>query len=167
MQYIKNAETRDRTGDLQIFGLTLSQLSYRGHVFSSDIPIYKRTAPRIAQSSLFRIQSFLLFLCLCLPKGPVAQWIRHRPTEPRIAGSSPAGVIFPISACSFSHEVENPFFHLKTQGLPLTFVTYVFRMCKEFANCVIMLFRLFCNIQGSLCPFCTLAFNDCQIWSEA
>ncbi len=26
-----NAETRDRTGDLQIFGLTLSQLGYRGH----------------------------------------------------------------------------------------------------------------------------------------
>ena len=26
----KNAETRDRTGDLQIFSLTLSQLSYRG-----------------------------------------------------------------------------------------------------------------------------------------
>jgi hypothetical protein len=25
-----NAETRDRTGDLQIFSLTLSQLSYRG-----------------------------------------------------------------------------------------------------------------------------------------
>ena len=28
------------------------------------------------------------------PTGPVAQWIRHRPTEPGIAGSSPAGVIF-------------------------------------------------------------------------
>ena len=28
------------------------------------------------------------------PAGPVAQWIRHRPTEPGIAGSSPAGVIF-------------------------------------------------------------------------
>ena len=26
----RNAETLDRTGDLQIFGLTLSQLSYRG-----------------------------------------------------------------------------------------------------------------------------------------
>ena len=25
-----NAETQDRTGDLQIFGLTLSRLSYRG-----------------------------------------------------------------------------------------------------------------------------------------
>ena len=25
--------------------------------------------------------------------GPVAQWIRHRPTEPGIAGSSPAEVI--------------------------------------------------------------------------
>ena len=28
----QNAETRDRTGDLQIFSLTLSQLSYRGSV---------------------------------------------------------------------------------------------------------------------------------------
>ena len=27
---VGNAETRDRTGDLQIFSLTLSQLSYRG-----------------------------------------------------------------------------------------------------------------------------------------
>ena len=27
---LRIAETRDRTGDLQIFGLTLSQLSYRG-----------------------------------------------------------------------------------------------------------------------------------------
>ena len=34
------AETRDRTGDLQIFSLTLSQLSYRGlqvhHQFEAD-----------------------------------------------------------------------------------------------------------------------------------
>ena len=28
-----------------------------------------------------------------LASGPVAQWIRHRPAEPGIAGSSPAGVI--------------------------------------------------------------------------
>ena len=28
----RNAVTQDRTGDLQIFSLTLSQLSYRGHV---------------------------------------------------------------------------------------------------------------------------------------
>ena len=33
--------------------------------------------------------------------GPVAQWIRHRPTEPGIAGSSPAGVIVIISALEF------------------------------------------------------------------
>ena len=36
--------------------------------------------------------------------GPVAQWIRHRPTEPGIAGSSPARVIFDVAhiaaACS-------------------------------------------------------------------
>ena len=30
--------------------------------------------------------------------GPVAQWIRHRPTEPGIAGSSPAGVILRITS---------------------------------------------------------------------
>ena len=29
--------------------------------------------------------------------GPVAQWIRHRPTELGIAGSSPAGVIVWVS----------------------------------------------------------------------
>jgi hypothetical protein len=33
-----------------------------------------------------------------LPSGPVAQWIRHRPTEPGIAGSSPAGVILAVGA---------------------------------------------------------------------
>ncbi len=30
---VQYAETRDRTGDLQIFSLTLSQLSYRGICF--------------------------------------------------------------------------------------------------------------------------------------
>ena len=29
-RHVRNAETQDRTGDLQIFSLTLSQLSYRG-----------------------------------------------------------------------------------------------------------------------------------------
>jgi hypothetical protein len=33
-----NAETRDRTGDLQIFGLTLSQLSYRGYTSNVQVP---------------------------------------------------------------------------------------------------------------------------------
>ena len=32
-------------------------------------------------------------LALQMGSGPVAQWIRHRPTEPGIAGSSPARVI--------------------------------------------------------------------------
>ena len=37
----ENAETRDRTGDLQIFSLTLSQLSYRGSCFceSALLPV--------------------------------------------------------------------------------------------------------------------------------
>ena len=32
---IEYAETRDRTGDLQIFSLTLSQLSYRGSAINA------------------------------------------------------------------------------------------------------------------------------------
>ena len=40
--------------------------------------------PRVLRHG-YRMQSSAL--------GPVAQWIRHRPTEPGIAGSSPAGVI--------------------------------------------------------------------------
>ena len=38
-------------------------------------------------------QAKLSMRCTQSP-GPVAQWIRHRPTEPGIAGSSPAGVIY-------------------------------------------------------------------------
>ena len=35
-------------------------------------------------------------LHVLLASGPVAQWIRHRLTEPGIAGSSPAGVILAL-----------------------------------------------------------------------
>ena len=37
----------------------------------------------------------------CCCRGPVAQWIRHRPTEPGIAGSSPAGVIALLGHSNF------------------------------------------------------------------
>ena len=36
--------------------------------------------------------SFAIERRLIKIQGPVAQWIRHRPTEPGIADSSPAGV---------------------------------------------------------------------------
>ena len=39
-----NAETRDRTGDLQIFSLTLSQLSYRGHCLGQGMTPPRPTA---------------------------------------------------------------------------------------------------------------------------
>ena len=41
----KTAETRDRTGDLQIFSLTLSQLSYRGR-WGNKHPTPKRQVAR-------------------------------------------------------------------------------------------------------------------------
>ena len=46
------------------------------------------------REGLRELGSLLLVLTILLrPEGPAAQWIRHRPTEPGIAGSSPAGVI--------------------------------------------------------------------------
>ena len=46
------------------------------------------------REGLRELGSLLLVLTILLrPEGPVAQWIRHRPTEPGIAGSRPAGVI--------------------------------------------------------------------------
>ena len=40
----KYAETRDRTGDLQIFGLTLSQLNYRGFMQTAQRFLSRRSA---------------------------------------------------------------------------------------------------------------------------
>ena len=39
-------------------------------------------------------------------QGPVAQWIRHRPTEPGIAGSSPAGVIVECYVLTYKWHVR-------------------------------------------------------------
>ena len=41
------------------------------------------------------------------PRGPVAQWIRHRPTEPGIVGSSPTGVIVLCQSMPVSPYVWN------------------------------------------------------------
>ena len=37
-------------------------------------------------------------LSVCITAGPVAQWIRHRSTEPEIPGSSPGRVTF-VTLC--------------------------------------------------------------------
>ena len=41
--------------------------------------------------------------------GPVAQWIRHRPTEPGIVGSSPTGVMHSLSTQSSSSPLLHKF----------------------------------------------------------
>jgi hypothetical protein len=50
----------------------------------------------------------LFAIPLALVDGPVAQWIRHRPTEPGIAGSSPAGVIVAWWRGFYVRVVEQP-----------------------------------------------------------
>ena len=60
-------------------------------------PNRKRKQPRRKtnqRASPYGLFSCLLFSCGDTLDGPVAQWIRHRPTEPGIAGSSPAGVTY-------------------------------------------------------------------------
>ena len=64
----QNAETRDRTGDLQIFGLTLSQLSYRGHVFSPDTLECKKLSLHIQEPSQPHIHLSFALRRKCLPK---------------------------------------------------------------------------------------------------
>ena len=93
---LKIVETRDGAGDRQIFSLTLSQLSYRG-LKCCLLTGLKRSLHCLSRSTSkgrCRLGGSVDFHKLLL--GPVAQWIRHRPTEPGIAGSSPAGVMLPF-----------------------------------------------------------------------
>ena len=46
------AETRDRTRDLQIFSLTLSQLSYRGCMFDTNVRSTKLPGGQFLLSTL-------------------------------------------------------------------------------------------------------------------
>ena len=55
----------------------------------------KIRAPAQASTGARRTEQTLEYKRRGTDSGPVAQWIRHRPTEPGIAGSSPAGVILP------------------------------------------------------------------------
>ncbi len=71
-----NAETRDRTGDLQIFGLTLSQLSYRGCCAEKGHRRRARPQPTLHQSrslgalAASRGQAAKAF---CLASAPLAR----------------------------------------------------------------------------------------------
>ena len=68
----KSAETRDRTGDLQIFSLTLSQLSYRGsdegHLAldkGNSWPIVFSTLPARGTSCSPRVCE-CVYVCVCV-----------------------------------------------------------------------------------------------------
>ena len=54
------------------------------------------TAHQLVKPMVYQFKALGKFLYCKEACGPVAQWIRHRPTEPGIAGSRPAGVIAPI-----------------------------------------------------------------------
>ena len=52
-----SAQTRDRTGDLQIFSLTLSQLSYRGHSLGVGIGVRYNASVQIPGAVLVCVSS--------------------------------------------------------------------------------------------------------------
>ena len=64
-----HAETRDRTGDLQIFGLTLSHLSYRGngHIMFTCLSINKTLSVGCGSTFLVLISEFLVLPAVAVP----------------------------------------------------------------------------------------------------
>ena len=94
----QSAETRDRTGDLQIFSLTLSQLSYRGMIsmqllctscnngcvprFCFVIPSLRSGAPICCQglySSVVERQSCKLKVLGSIPSGGFGRALHNLP----------------------------------------------------------------------------------------
>ena len=70
----KSAETRDRTGDLQIFSLTLSQLSYRGWCHLNHLhAVAALPIPRKSPWQPFPFTTASLALAQC----SVAPLVRH------------------------------------------------------------------------------------------
>ena len=82
-----SAETRDRTGDLQIFSLTLSQLSYRGLVLEARQPCQQRQrihgASRGEQLPIFHLVS-KRSPCIKLQLAFREAWLQslHKEREP-------------------------------------------------------------------------------------
>ena len=64
----KNAETRDRTGDLQIFSLTLSQLSYRGLMMQQTL------CTDLLSARLVLLARCVVVVPHCSARVSVAEW---------------------------------------------------------------------------------------------
>ena len=87
------AETQDRTGDLEIFSLTLSQLSYRG--FRNKCPLQKMMR---AGTHSWRVDG-----CLGAERGrhyisEVAQWLACWAHNPKVPGSKPGFAMHALSS---------------------------------------------------------------------
>ena len=93
-----NADSRDRTSDLQIFSLTLSQLSYTG--------VLHRTPGNASWGLAGRLR-----IAVSGPAGPsapgvpVAKWTRRRFPEPKIVGSNPIWDVLFGRTLFFFHKI--------------------------------------------------------------
>ena len=83
----ENSETQDRTGDLQIFSLTLSQVSSRGLALASargrELELIQFFSERARQGASFS----------GLSAGYIAQWSERLTADQQVPGSNP-GVPF-------------------------------------------------------------------------
>ena len=76
------------------------RIRYPSYSYQRQMQSHTRNA-QYRQSQLLMQGYTQVSVLLTTPSGPVAQWIRHRPSEPGIAGSSPARVIW-VSISSLS-----------------------------------------------------------------
>ena len=92
----ENAETRDRTGDLQIFSLTLSQLSYRGSSKSvGAVFLFARLREKLSPTRMPRSKAKNVHLLAwsglcCHPCGAHGVVVSHPLRMRKALGSNPS-----------------------------------------------------------------------------
>ena len=102
------AETRDRTGDLQIFSLTLSQLSYRG-MFAGAPTILSQANPRKCRSK-YVWQQASASACAVVRRQHILRQIAKSPHW----GLNPGPSVYKTDALPLSYKGHVP------NGLPET-----------------------------------------------
>ena len=87
-----HAATRVRTGDLQIFGLTLSQLSYRGLMHPRKFDAYRKHIMRSAQWALHQLAYSTALIDRLAVLAPVFHFRRHAHAGSRARVTSMGGL---------------------------------------------------------------------------
>ena len=111
--HTNNAETQDRTGDLQIFSLTLSQLSYGGQC---EVAFHLHCCHRNSHTAMYaaqdpRVTGSNPALCRATPHLPPLHTSHHPQGTENVHGSGEGGWAGALPApffLPFRHRDSNP-----------------------------------------------------------